>query len=107
MRTMSDMGFHDLIKQFREADRESLSDEIWDQLATEYDSFVQASDAKVNDISQAVAQREAEIQRLKVVNYDLLTSGTESGGGGTGGQNPPNEDDDKPLSIDDLFGPAK
>lgn len=103
--TMSGMGFHDLIKQYREADRESLADSVWDELTAEYDSYASSADAKITSLAEEIAVRDSEVQRLKVVNYDLLQSGAPVGPK-TPGEDDNNSGDDDPstITIDDLFG---
>jgi hypothetical protein len=103
---MSGMGFHDLIKQYREADKESLADSVWDELTAEYDSFASSADAKITSLTGEIAERDSEVQRLKVVNYDLLQSGAPVGQSTNGedGDNNSGDDDPSTITIDDLFG---
>jgi hypothetical protein len=100
--------FHDLVESMRVG---TASDSIYDDLTREFndrDAYAQSADAKIAELDGAVgnsleevAGRDAEISRLKAINYDLMSSkaseDTTSGDEGDGGDD---SDDD---GIDGMF----
>ena len=86
---------------------------IYDDLSLAYSTMLESSSAKVSELEASAAAaaeahaadiqaRDAEISRLKAVNYDLLMA-TPSADPEDGGSEPDSEEDDGQMSIDDLF----
>ena len=93
--------FHDLLGSLREPGDDGVSPTIYDDLTTEYDAMESGGAAKVAELSDAIAARDAEIAALKAQNYDLLMAVA---------ADDPDDDsptDDEPdesgSAIDDLF----
>ena len=66
--------FHDLLGTLRDPGEEGVSPTIYDDLTGEYDALESGGAAKVAELSDAIAARDAEIAALKAQNYDLLMS---------------------------------
>ena len=78
--------FEELMEQFRNPGETGLPDTFADDLATAYSNDLSVRDAAVTDrenkvleANNAVTAREAEITRLKAVNYDLLIAAPKTG----------------------------
>lgn len=94
--------FHDLLGTLRDPGDEELSPTIYDDLTAEYDATESGGAAKVAELSDAIASRDAEIAALKAQNYDLLMSvATDE----PADDDSPNDDepDESGSAIDDLF----
>lgn len=100
---MSGMGFHDLIKQLQESAPEEISESVWADLTQEYDALESGSVAKVTELTTEKDALAAENQRLKSVNYDLLTASGAPNGGDDSNNNNDADDNDSPLTIGSLF----
>lgn len=91
--------FHDLINGLREPDENGVPETIYDDLTREYDTAFEGFTAKTNSLTSQISEKEAEISRLKSINFDLLMS--------TGTGNEPEDgsdnNEDKAISFDDLF----
>ena len=98
--------FEELMEQYRNPGESGLPDNYLDELDTAYRNDLSVRDAAVNDRENqltekenAIAAKEAEINRLKAVNYDLLVAAPKSREPGVTEQQP----DDAPRGIDSLF----
>jgi hypothetical protein len=93
--------FHDLVREYNSADDENRNPTIFDDLTSEYESVLEGFSANTAAKDQAIAEREAEIQRLKSRNYELLEQ--------VSSQDEPfnktesNSEEDNGPSIDKLF----
>jgi len=99
--------FEELMEQFRNPGDTGLPDNYLDELATAYQEDLSIRDAAVtekeNQLTEsqsAIAQREAEINRLKAVNYDLLMSAPKAG---NGDNNQEQDEVTEKRGIDSLF----
>jgi hypothetical protein len=104
--------FHELVESMRVG---TASDSIYDDLTREFDdrdAYATSADSKVAELDAAVgssleevAGRDAEISRLKAINYDLLSSKASEeptdGGDNSNGDNGADGDDD---GVDGMFG---
>ena len=99
------MNFEELLNTYRNASEDApIPDDFADQLEQAYRQDISVRDTAVDNHRAMVEERQREIDRLKVHNYDLLrkipTDDPKTGNGG-------NAEDDEPTeytgSIDDLF----
>lgn len=99
--------FHDLLGSLREPGEDGVDPSIYDDLTFEYDAMESGGVAKVAELTDAIASRDAEIGALKAQNYDLLMA---VGVGDDESQNDSNDDssdepdDESSSAIDNLFG---
>jgi hypothetical protein len=66
------MDFNELLAQLREPGEDGLPETIYDDLASSYSLAVDGGAARVSEVEALVAERDAEIARLKALNFDLL-----------------------------------
>lgn len=92
-------NFHDMIKALREPDENGPSETIYDDLVREYDTAFEGYTANTNTLAQQLAEKDAEVARLKSANYDLLMSV----GTGSKPEDLSDNEQDKPVTFDDLF----
>jgi len=94
------MAFEDILAKLREPGEEGITPELFDELKKEYDQDLSIRDAKVTQTTTAAQAKDAEIQRLKVINFDLLQSS-----GSTEQQQEPEhqQQEPKPRGIASLF----
>lgn len=95
--------FHDLLGTLREPGEDGLPPTIYDDLTTEYDAVESGSAAKVAELSDAIATRDAEIAALKAQNYDLLMSVGTDEPSNDGESSDESESDESGSAIDTLF----
>jgi len=98
--------FEELMEQYRNPGDNGLPESFADDLAAAYQNDLSVRDAAVNERENQLTEKEnaltakdAEINRLKAVNYDLLVAAPKSREPGVTEQQP----DDAPRGIDSLF----
>lgn len=115
MSSMSDMGWKTFLDRMRAEDFEGLTPDFLDELEadltatdTAHADFVSGAESRLTESTTRIGERDAEISRLKGVNFDLLMEKRESSGAGSGGDGTGSGEskDDKPAitGIDSLFG---
>lgn len=100
------MGFHELIEQGKTPGDDGLPTDYFDSLTAEYSQLEHRSQelsegftAKEADYQAQLAARDAEMQRLKMQNYDLLMSSA-GDSEGSGRQEP---EENGPQGVSSLF----
>lgn len=101
------MTFEEMLEQLRNPGEQGIPADFADQLHAAYQNDISVRDAAVKDretkIQESIdaqARYDAEITRLKAVNYDLLIAAPKPGA--PAGENE-NLDDSEPHGIDSLF----
>ena len=101
------MTFEEMLEQLRNPGEQGVPADFADQLAAVHNDALSIRDAAVTEretrIQEAItaqAAREAEITRLKAVNYDLLIAAPKPGDPAGGNEE---LDDAEPHGIDSLF----
>lgn len=99
--------FEELMEQFRNPGEAGLPDNFADELAATYTNDLSVRDAAVTEKENAlieaqktIAAKEAEITRVKAVNYDLIKAAPNAGDGGNN-QEPDGATEKR--GIDSLF----
>lgn len=91
----------ELLEQLRNPGEDGVPDSIYDDIAGAYNEALEIRDAKINELSSAAQEHEAQISALKSANYDLLmASGAPSDDEGDDGGD---DDGDEPSGVDSLF----
>jgi hypothetical protein len=101
------MTFEEMLEQLRNPGEQGIPADFADQLHAAYQNDISVRDAAVKDREQKIqetieaqARHEAEITRLKAVNYDLLIAAPKPGDPAGGNEE---LDDAEPHGIDSLF----
>lgn len=96
-----------MLEQLRNPGEQGIPADFADQLHAAYQNDISIRDAAVSDREAKIAEsidaqkaREAEITRLKAVNYDLLIAAPKPGDPAGGNDE---LDDAEPHGIDSLF----
>lgn len=100
------MNFEELLNTYRNASEDApIPDDFADQLEQAYRQDISVRDTAVDNHRAMVEERQKEIDRLKVHNYDLLRKIPTDDPKPNGGNG--NAEDDEPAEytggIDDLF----
>jgi hypothetical protein len=66
--------FNDLLNTARNPGDDGVPDTIYDDLGAAYNDRINSADAKINELSTAHSAAEAELQRVRAHNYELLSS---------------------------------
>lgn len=98
--------FDELMEQFRNPGETGIPETFADDLTKAYtddlsvrDAAVKARDQKIADAQKAIDDANAEVLRIKAVNYDLISAAPKTG-------EPETKDDPEPKTgsgIDSLF----
>jgi len=94
------MDFAELLAALQNPGDEGLSPTVYDDLSIVYGDDVGSRDAKIEELNAGIQAREAEISRLKVLNYDLLMS---SPGEVPADDNESDNDSTPDSGVDSLF----
>jgi uncharacterized small protein (DUF1192 family) len=80
-------------------------DEFKARALSEYQEDLSIRDAKVGEVNESSAKQQAEIQRLKALNYDLLMKKPgDPAETKTPGQTNGSENDETEVPVESLFG---
>lgn len=100
--------FEELMEQFRNPGESGVPADFADQLQTAYkdelsvrDAAVEERNAKIAEFDKEREAHNAEIRKLKAVNYDLMVSAPKPGETKPGQQD--NDDESGAAGIDSLF----
>lgn len=96
------MDFDELLALLREPGDSELPGTIYDDLSNAHTSALDGGAAKVAEIESALADSNAEIARLKALNFDLLMAASASDEPDGEPDDAPDDSDSAP-SIDTLF----
>jgi hypothetical protein len=101
-------SFEELMNLYRNPGENGVPEDFADQLAAAYqddlsvrDAAVKDREAKLTAAQQEQAKRDAEITRLKAVNYDLLIAAPKPGSEKSGDNSI--DENAEPRGIDSLF----
>jgi hypothetical protein len=98
------MDFATLIEMLRNPPEGGVPDTIYDDLSSSYNDVLSGASAKATEADTLVQSLNAEISRLKAMNFDLLTAVPSTDpDGDEGDDNNENDDDAESGGIDDLF----
>jgi hypothetical protein len=90
----------DFVELLRNPPDGGTSETIYDDLLASYNEDVTSGASAVEAAAAAIAERDAEISRLKAINYDLLIAAR---GDEESEAEAETVDDDGPRGIDALF----
>lgn len=105
------MGWKDEIERMRAAEDNPVPAQWLDAIESsiseveqEYHDFRAGSETRLSEYETKLAEREAEVSRLKATNFDLLMSSGAGSGGDDGKENDSRDDEPRITGIDSLFG---
>lgn len=93
-----------LIESLRNPGEEGTPPGIYDDLSQRYTDDLSTRDAKMGELNEKIAFLESEVSRLKIHNYDLMTSIPAGDPDPDGDPEPSSDDDSDIVTDDDLFG---
>lgn len=104
------MTFEELLALLMNPGDDPLPDTIYTDLSTAYTDDVSARDAKIGEYEgvvaghgDALAEKDAEIARLKSLMFDKLMATPDDTNSGDEEESESEESDDEPTGVDALF----
>lgn len=94
--------FNELLNLARNPGDDGAPETIYDDLGAAYNDRVTSADAKISELSQAKADADAELQRVRAHNYELLSS-VKMGNPSTVTSEVPQEVDEPGITLDDII----
>lgn len=71
---MAGYDYEHLLNTLRNPGDDGVPETIYDDLGAAYNEQKTSADAKISELSNAVAEKDAELLRVRAHNYDLLTA---------------------------------
>lgn len=93
--------FNELLGKLRNPGEDGTPDTIYDDLDAAYNDRVSSADAKISELSSAQTAAEAELQKVRAHNYELLTAVNGNPPTVTNGVS--QETDEPGITLDDII----